>query len=204
MNGYILTGGRSRRMGASKTTLFLERIVAVARSVFDEVMAVQRSGEEPLDIPTIFEEPHDGDGAVFGIITALRHTLAGETPSDGILAAGPSATSRSELSRCFILAVDYPLVTSEVLTYLRDREGLPVWNGRPQPLCAVWRTELLPRLEKRVAAGMLDLHTLAGEDMISEPELRARFAGEPLMNVNTPAEMKEAGRLYGQGFLAPR
>lgn len=189
MNAYILTGGRSRRMGAPKTTLFLERIVAVASSVFEAVLAVQRSGEDRLTVQTIFEEPHERDGAVFGVIAALSHAALG---------------ARSEPAKCFILAVDYPLVTSEVLTYLRDREGIPVWNGRAQPLCAVWHSTLLPRLQERIAAGTLDLHSLNGQDMIPEPELRARFAGEPLMNVNTPAELKEAEKLYGQRFLASR
>lgn len=182
VNAYILTGGRSRRMGASKAALFLDRVFAAARPVFDEVLAVQREGGEELRVATIFEEPHEQDGAVFGIVAALRHAQ----------------------SKCFILAVDYPLITTEVLTYVRDREGVPVWNGRPQPLCAVWLPELLPLLETRIAAHTLDLHTLGGQEMIAEPELRARFAGEPLMNVNTRAELEEAERLYGQGFLASR
>ena len=32
-------------------------------------------------------------------------------------------------------------------------------------------------------------------DVIEEDELRARFSGEPLMNVNTPEELEEAERL---------
>ena len=41
---------------------------------------------------------------------------------------------------------------------------------------------------------------VAGEQV---EELRARFAGEPLMNVNTPQELEEAERIYGR-FLASR
>ena len=182
MNAYILTGGRSRRLGVSKVELFLDRIVAAAGPVFDEVIAVQRAGGETLHIATIFEEPHQQEAVLFGIVTALRH-------------AGTA---------CFVLAADYPLLTAEVLRDLRDRGGVPVWNGRPQPLCAVWSPDLLPRIEARIAEGVLDLHTLGRQDMIPETELRARFRGEPLMNVNTPAELEEAERLYGQRFLASR
>ena len=38
MNCYVLTGGRSRRMGQSKPEMFLERVTAAARDAFDEVI----------------------------------------------------------------------------------------------------------------------------------------------------------------------
>jgi molybdopterin-guanine dinucleotide biosynthesis protein A len=164
-------------MGTSKTALFLDHIVAAARPVFDAVIAVQRPGGEPASIETIFEEPHHGDGAIYGLVTALRHAQG----------------------RAFVLAVDYPLITSEALRFLRDRGGVPVWNGRAQPLCAVWDASMLPRIEQRVAEGKLDLHGVIEQEMIPEPELRAALIGEPLTNVNTPEELLAVGswRLAG-------
>ncbi len=183
MNAYVLIGGRSRRMGRSKAALFLERIVAAATTVFDDVVAVQRAGGEAAAIvPTIFEEEHDGDGAIFGVARALREA-EGEA---------------------FIIAVDYPLVTSDVLRFLRDERAVAEWNGRPQPLCAVWSAAMLPRIEERISARRYDLQPLAEQGIIAEPVLRARFHGEPLMNVNTPEELKVAEKLYGEGFLASR
>jgi molybdenum cofactor guanylyltransferase len=174
MQCYVLVGGRSRRMGQSKTTLFLPRVLAAARPVFDEVLAVQRPGGEPADgIETIFETPHAGGGAIFGLVTALRH----------------APTS------CFVLAVDYPFVTADALRFLAHRGGIPIWDGEPQPLCARWDVALLPLIERRIAAGRFDLRSLlakAGLEMIAEGELRARLHGEPLRNVNTPAELEEA------------
>ena len=161
MNCYILVGGRSRRMGRSKAELFLERVLAAARPVFDEVIVIDRE-----------EEPR---APIFGIAEALRH-------------AGAS---------CFILAVDYPLITSEVLRYLRDTRALAMWNGNPQYLCAVWDIAILPRVEERIAEGRFDLHGLLEQEIIEESELRRRFGGEPLMNVNTPEELAAAERWYG-------
>src|SRR5687768_4287681 len=109
-------------MGTSKTALFLDRVVAAARPVFDDVIAVQRPGAEAESIATIFEEPHDADGAIYGLLAALRHARG----------------------RAFILAVDYPLITGDALRFIRDRGGVPVWNGRAQPLCAVWDASMLP------------------------------------------------------------
>ena len=162
-------------MGLSKTALFLERIVAAARPVFDEVVAVQRFGGEAALIRTIFEEEHEGDGAIFGVARALRDAD----------------------DEAFLLAVDYPLITSDVLRFLRDERTVPEWNRRKQPLCAVWQAADLPRIEERIAARRYDLQPLAEQAIIAEAVLRARFPGEPLMNVNTPEELEAAERLYG-------
>jgi molybdopterin-guanine dinucleotide biosynthesis protein A len=178
MNAYILIGGRSSRMGVSKTELFLGRILAAALPVFDEVVAVQRSGGEAVAIRTIFEEAHEQDGAVFGVARALRDV------------------QECGLTQGFVLAVDYPMITADVLRYLRDRGGVPLWDGRPQMLCAVWDVRVLPRIEERIARGQFDLHGLVDREMIPEGELRARFDGEPLRNVNTPEEW-EAVRSNG-------
>lgn len=163
MNCYVLAGGRSRRMGRSKRELFLDRVAAAARDVFDEVIVVDRE----------FEGPHEDEGPLFAIRAALQHAGHGS---------------------CFILAVDYPLITPEVLAFLRDRSGVPVWRGEPQPLCAVYDTALLPLVERRIAEKQFDLRGLIGEacaTIIEESELRTRFAGEPLLNVNTPHDLEE-------------
>ncbi len=176
MNAYVLIGGHSRRMGASKTALFLPRILTAARPVFDEVVAVQRNGGAAAEgIRTIHEEAHDGDGAIFGLAASLRDAK----------------------EHAFILAVDYPLVTSELLRFLADDGRVPRWNGHVQPLCAVWDPAALSRIEQRIASGLYDLQALIEQEIIPESMLRARFPGEPLMNVNTPEELEAAETLYG-------
>ena len=103
------------------------------------------------------------------------------------------------------MAVDYPLITAAILRHLRDRfersDALllaPVWSGKTQILCAGYALALLPRIEQRIAATRYDLRGLAvdGEaEIVAEDELRAQFAGEPLMNVNT---MEEWGRVKSE------
>jgi molybdopterin-guanine dinucleotide biosynthesis protein A len=185
MDCYVLAGGLSRRMGRPKIDLFLGRVTEAARVAFGRVFAVRRPGDAPLpDIETIFEPPHEGTAPVFGVLAALRHAR----------------------DRCFVMAVDYPMITAEVLAFLRDAGGVPVWRGKPQVLCATYEAALADRIEQRLGEGRLDLRGLieeAGAAMIPEAELRARFAGEPLMNVNTPQELEEAERIYGR-FLASR
>lgn len=199
MNCYVLAGGRSRRMGTSKIdlpfagTTFLGRMETTARQVFERVIAVQRSDGEPLrGIETILEAPHAFEAPLFGVQRALQHAL----------------------ERCFVIAVDYPLMTVELLRDLRRRFEettapalVPVWNGRRQILCSGCSSQqLLARIDEQIAAERFDLHgVFADAEVIPEEMLRERFAGEPLMNVNTPEELEEAKRLYDQqGLLASR
>ena len=176
VNCYILTGGRSERMGQSKTELFLARVVAAATPLFEEVVAVQRQGAAPLSIRTIHESAHEDDGPVFGVIRALED-------ADG---------------SAFILAVDYPLVTTSALAELRRRflassalMAVPVWRGIPQPLCAGYRAEVLSLIRDRVGEGKLDLVGL----MRDAAAATFPFDGRELMNVNTPDELAKAERV---------
>lgn len=176
MNAYILIGGESRRMGRSKMELFFERVAKTAKEVFEEVLAVQRHGGPAAPLPTIYESPHDDQAPVFGVACALAHAS----------------------ERCFIIAVDYPLITTAILRFLRDRFErssalllAPVWSGKTQMLCAGYDPALLPRLQQRIAAKRYDLRGVAGDaeaEILAESDMRAQFAGEPLMNVNTMAE----------------
>jgi molybdopterin-guanine dinucleotide biosynthesis protein A len=178
MNAYILIGGQSRRMGRSKTELFFDRIAAAVAEVFEDVFAVQRHGGPAAPLATIYESPHDDQAPVFGVACALAHAS----------------------ERCFVVAVDYPLITPAILRFLRDRFErsnalllAPVWSGKTQMLCAGYDPSLLPRLQQRIAAKRYDLRGVAAieeAEILSEGELRAQFAGEPLMNVNTLAEWK--------------
>jgi len=176
MNCYLLIGGESRRMGRSKVELFLARMIEVARPVFEEVIAVQRAGEAPAAaLQTIFEPPHEQRAPIFGVLRALEHAN----------------------DRAFILAVDYPLMTSDALRLIATHESnaplvVPEWDGIPQMLCGVYGTELAPRIAARIAEGRFDLQGLlddAAGEIIREDELRASLIGEPLRNVNTPEDL---------------
>ena len=165
-------------MGEPKVPLFLPFVAAAARPVFDQIIAVQRAnGSAAAEIETIFEEQHSEHAPAFGVARALQHANAD----------------------CFILAVDYPLIRSEVLSYIQSHAGdliLPRWNDKLQVLCGVYRKAVRAILEERLAAGRYDLRGLGDRArIIDEAELRARFAGEPLMNVNTREEWAEAKTL---------
>jgi molybdopterin-guanine dinucleotide biosynthesis protein A len=173
-------------MGRSKLEIelggatFFDRAVSAARVVFDNVIAVQRPGGAKLDIATIEEPPHDDEAAIFGLLAALRHAQA----------------------TCFVLAVDYPLIDADVLRFLRGRIAyskssivVPRWGGKLQMLCAGYAFDVEPLVAERIAERRYDLRSLArGAEIIEEDEIRSRFGGEPLLNVNTPEELESAMR----------
>lgn len=186
-------------MGRSKLDLpfagstFLDRITAAARAAFDRVVAVQRAGGDPVrGVDTLFEDEHEERAPIFGVARALADAT----------------------ERCFILAIDYPLMTPELLRDLRERFErssapmlVPIAHDRPQLLCAGYAPELAPRLAARIAAGRYDLRGLldeAGAEIIPETDWRKRHRGEPLLNVNTTRDLEEAERHERQGFLASR
>src|SRR5437763_10623354 len=99
-NALIYAVDASKRMVKQKLNLpfagttFLDRVITAARPVFDDVIAVQRPGGLAIDsLRTIYEPPHELQAPAFGLWRALAD--AGE--------------------RCFVLAIDYPLITAEVL-----------------------------------------------------------------------------------------
>jgi len=157
-------------MGQSKVALFLDRVAAAARGAFEDVYAVQRAGgEKAPGVETLFEEPHADRAPVFGVMRALQHAQG----------------------RCFILAVDYPYLSSALLCRLRGRfeasDALlmaPRTQGKLQMLCAGYDSALLPRIEERIVQGRLDLRGLVTEVIEEE-------SGE-LVNVNTPEDLHDA------------
>lgn len=167
-------------MGVSKTALFLDRIVAAAQPVFDRVIAVDRHGSSPQVIETIFENVHQDEAPVFGVRRALEHAQ----------------------SKCFILAVDYPLLTSELLRVWSTRFAassatmlVPRAKGRDHVLCAGWSSSLLPAIDARIAKRQYDLQTIAVDAVVVDHD------GVELMNVNDRLELEQYER---QRLLASR
>ena len=72
---------------------------------------------------------------------------------------------------------------------------VPRWGGKLQMLCAGYAWDVEPLVAEHIAARRYDLRGLArGAEIVEEDELRSRFPGEPLLNVNTPEELESAMR----------
>ena len=192
IEGFILVGGRSSRMGQDKARLvlngrsFAERIHDALRSVTQSIRTVGAKGAAALagldDVPDVYTEW----GALGGLHAALSACRA------------PWAV---------VVACDLPFVTGEL--FERLAEGcdqydavVPVQpDGRLQPLCALYRTEpclarareLIERGERRPRALVAAVRTRR----VEPPELED-LAGATLFftNVNTPEEWEQARRAH--------
>jgi molybdopterin-guanine dinucleotide biosynthesis protein A len=193
VEGFILVGGASSRMGNDKSALVLgeqtvvERIAMAMSGVAKKISVV---GSRPRIYP-------------FPIVHDLAESWG---PLGGIHAALNAAKAKW----CFIIACDLPFVTSDLLErllHLRSNDSaifdavVPIQaDDYPQPLCAVYETtSCLAAAEQSIASGehspralldkvntryvpFNDLADLAGAD-------------DFFFNLNTPEHYERAKRL---------
>lgn len=186
--GFVLVGGKSSRMGKDKFTLelngetFLTRAVKVLESVCQSVKIVLNQTQNvETDLPTV-RDFYENRGALGAIHAALTNC---------------------DTEFALILAVDLPFVTTEAVKILQNfavsQENLSAFvpiqaDGRPQPLCAVYRVEnCLPILEKLLAenktASVRDLLALVSTQFIEQNRLSDDE--NLLFNVNLPHELAQ-------------
>lgn len=187
--GFVVAGGRSRRMGRDKAllpwgnTTLLDHALLRLGGVCREVRIL--SGPEPryLDhgVPVDADVVADA-GAAGGLLTGLAR-----------LGSGPG----------LFLAVDLPFVTLPLLRHLLALAGevdavVPVSRGGPEPLCAVYGRACLEPVRRCVASGELKLTAFWSEVRVREvreDELATFGAPDELFsNLNTPGEYQSSRR----------
>ena len=186
MEGFILTGGKSSRMGTDKARLrlgsesFTEKIAAALSSVSRSVRLV--GGQAQSGVWEIVPDAHKEWGALGGLHAAL-------------------CACRSEWAA--IVACDLPFVTGKLFLRLADlRQNfdavIPIQaDNRPQPLCALYRPNVcLSAVEGLIAAGehrpRLLLERVSAR-RVAYAELADLKAAELFFNnVNTPEDYAHA------------
>lgn len=187
----LLVGGRSSRMGRPKPWLVLDgrpllaHMVERARRWADEVVLVAAPDQAlpPLPAPA----------------PQVVHDLL---PGEGPLPALALGLGAARAPWALVLGCDAPLVRAAVIERLLAERApehdavVPIWEDRPQPLVALYRTTLAPAVAALVASGERRLHVLAGRAGVrSLPADALRPldpAGESFRAVNTPEEFAAA------------
>jgi molybdopterin-guanine dinucleotide biosynthesis protein A len=174
-------------MGTPKAMLLFDdeplivHLVATLRRLFAEVVVVAAPGQDLPSMP----------------VTLVRDDVAYQGPVGGIcygLRAGSGEVS-------FVTACDSAFPSLRLISHLLSRIPqhdvvVPYWQGRLQPLHAVYRRSVLPLLEGQLARGELRPVSLfdkvrtrtIGEEEIGllDPE------GLSFFNMNTPEDYSEA------------
>jgi molybdopterin-guanine dinucleotide biosynthesis protein A len=191
ISGFVLAGGKSRRMGRDKAQIvwrdgtLLTDATDRLKSVTDRVFVV---GEVQVDDPKV-KVVHDlvpGSGPMGGIHAALSTT---ETPWN------------------LVLGVDLPLISTAFLRWMTEicrSENhktviVPRINDEFQPLCAAYHRDFLPICAAALARKQFSIHDLyriTATRIMEEDQIRAAgFAPESFLNVNTPEDLALAEAL---------
>jgi molybdopterin-guanine dinucleotide biosynthesis protein A len=189
VTAFILTGGKSTRMGEDKALLrlpsgstFLEHSLAIAGAVAAEVGIV-------------------GPRQLYG-----SHAWAGEIIEDVFPDRGPlggihAALSFTQTEWNVFIAVDLPLVTTDLLRWIvaeARKSGKQVTvasaDGGLHPLCGVYRRSFKDRAAQGLQEGRnkvaanFDPESLR---ILTEEEITAAaFSPRMFANVNTPEEFQ--------------
>lgn len=197
IQGFILAGGASSRMGTNKSYLklggktFLDRSISALSFFSPHLYIVGGSANGLLSLPVLPDIYKCGESrkkaSIFGLHTALSK-CGGEWAA--------------------VLACDLPFVTGELfkrlvaLGRIREKSNLdavvPVQpDGKLQPLCALYsRSTFLPRIEKMLDAGDYRLRGIfAGLSirMVTHEEIKDLNGAENFfLNINTPEDFNAA------------
>lgn len=197
VEAFILVGGRSSRMGKDKAGLrFGERTAVALIAASLQVVA-----------PTI--------RSVGGVVPASEglENIADAHPQWGPLAGIEAALGNSHSEHCLIVACDLPFVTAKLferLIGLADHWDAIVpmqSDGRPQPLCAIYRrTPCLAVARKAIADGEHSPRALLDQIQtryVSFAELSDLDGSEYFFfNVNTPENYERAQQIFSAGKIS--
>jgi molybdopterin-guanine dinucleotide biosynthesis protein A len=190
----LLAGGRSSRMGQPKAALPFDGVPLLAHLLdrlapyFPERVIVRAPGQE---LPAISDRE----------VRIVEDAVIDQGPVAGICAG--LAAVRCELA--FVVTCDVPFLSPRLgAAMVAAAPGFdvvaPEWEGRLNPLQAVYRTRLLPLYEAQLAAGRrrpVDLYPRVAVRTFSEAEVRAVDPeGLSFLNMNTPEEYQRALRLW--------
>ncbi|OGL59686.1 MAG: hypothetical protein A3J27_04190 [Candidatus Tectomicrobia bacterium RIFCSPLOWO2_12_FULL_69_37] len=179
----ILAGGRSQRMGRDKFLLplggepVIRRVARLLGSVFSRVFVVAARARP-------FEE--------LGF-EAAEDLLPGNDSLGGLHAA----VSRAGAPHVFVAGCDMPFLQLSLLRGLASRAAeadvvIPLREGYPEPLCAVYGRACEPAIRGRIEAGrlkMVGFHEEVRVVRVEEAEWRAWDPeGLSFRNLNTPED----------------
>ncbi|NQT33866.1 molybdenum cofactor guanylyltransferase [bacterium] len=180
MTGYILAGGKSKRMGIDKRWIkigqysLIERTYHLLTNTLSHPPIIVCNDTETV-FPSTWEVIHDkvlGKGPLGGLVALLEHCR-----SDWAL----------------VLPVDLPHLTSEVINLLlaSPRNGYEVItlseSGDPEPMIALYSKSTLNFWTQRLNDGNLSLYK--GIRKLKWKPVLIPIGSQALTNLNTPKDL---------------
>lgn len=195
-SGVILAGGLSTRYGGENKAFLrvggmriLDRLFAVYRQVFDEIILVTNNPVEFLE----------WDALIVSDIFPVRSSLTG-VHAGLFYASHPFA---------FFSACDTPFLKKEVVETLLEQIDpaddlvIPQTSTGLEPLCAAYSKRCLKVAEEHLRANKLKIQLALQKGRIKKiPEERLREKDPELVsffNVNTPEDLARAEQMLAAG-----
>ena len=197
MLGAVLSGGQNRRIPLTKGFIkfrgstVIESNVKLLEKILGRVVISANAPEDyfHLGVPVIgdiVKKPFGED--------VINRPLG---PMAGILSV-LVCTGEEEI---FVTACDMPFIKPELISYIIGNKksgeaAVPVFNGRPEPLLAVYSKRAIKTME-----GMINSNRLSLMDMLNELDVRyigeedvRRIDpdGESFVNINTLDDYEKA------------
>jgi len=182
--GMVLTGGGSRRMGATKSSLLVgghrlaDRVGSALAAVTSPSIEV---GPGESGLPAVCEDPR------------------GQGPLVAIVCGWAELVRMGHRGPVLVVAVDLPLVTTEALGLVARWPGsgsvVPVVDGRQQPLFARWSVDDLEGAVTAAASGSRSLKGCfgAGLTLLGEEHWGGVTDGSAFVDVDTPQDLARLG-----------
>lgn len=194
----VLAGGKSRRLGRDKAQeviageRMIDRIIRILRSCADEIIVVVADKQRGRDLRlpgyvNIATDIYPNTGSLGGIYSGLN-----------------TATN----DWCFVAACDMPFLNHALVDYLISyRKGfdavIPILDGRPEPLHALYSKSCVLAIQKQLLANdfkiarffpMQKVCFVEEEKIrIKDPELRS------FLNINTQEDLDKIQILLSEG-----
>ena len=192
VNGYLLAGGASRRLGQDKALLAWRQ---PGLTLLDHMIRILASGCERVVVVGPVRETHGPDVA----------WLSDRTPGLGPVGGISASLHDSLTSENIITAVDLPFLTGDFLNYFKKRSQdskrpLTVCKiGSAFPLCLAIRTDFRDQVDAYIANGGRSVRGLIEDsraEIVTATELdRVGLSPQIFANINTPADYEAAVNL---------
>jgi molybdopterin-guanine dinucleotide biosynthesis protein A len=187
-SGFVLAGGRSRRMGTNKALLplggrrLVDRAIDLLAPHVEDLFVVGPPEAFPfLHVPVFPDEVRQA-GPLGGILTGLRH---------------------ARFENSLVLGVDLPFLTAEVLDRVLATVSseadvtIPRYHDTQETLCGVYSRRCITPIEGMLMAGhkaVLELLKRVRTRILEEEFFQDLLAADPFFNINTREDYEEAKR----------
>ena len=188
ISAFVLSGGKSSRIGTNKALLqvegkpLIQRLVDLLDPIFSEVVI---SSNEPdlynFTRKKIIQDIYSARGPLAGIHSALKFT---------------------NTSKNFIISCDLPLINIEIINYIVDFQSqkdiiLPMADGRIQQLCGIYSKNIFNEVEElliesnqknsKMKGSIYELMDRVPTEIVEVDKLDFYYP-DLFLNINTPED----------------